>query len=347
MIYVVLTLPVMFGVCALAVDFGYVELNKFQLQQIADASAHDYMVLYAQYGSQTTAQSLISTTKNACFSVNQKTPTVTPTWGYWNAVTQTFSTSSSTGAPIAVKVVASCKKANSNAVALLFGSIIGQPSIDMSATAVATSISTTSSVSVAATSNPYLAGMPAATTNVWGDNGITNPATTVNSIPVIPGSYLTFTSVTGTTSVIYPSMPYYGPNGSTGPYGTATQHGQNWDGSFLSSSTENGIANAIMPESSFMGLFLDNNQPDSTAAPSGVVDWTQSSQKNQNTFTNLALKTPFYIGDGKNGSTVQTFQVPPGATRLFLGIWDGCEYNNNTGTLSGSVNVQSEILIVQ
>ena len=347
LIYVIIAMPVMLGAATLAVDFGYVELNKFQLQQVADASAHDYMVLYAQYGTQAAAQSHISTTKNASCSINGAQPTVTPTWGYWNPATQTFSTSSTTGSAPAVKVVVSYKTANSNALPLLFGTIIGRSTLDMSASAVAASIGTTSAVTVSATSNPYLAGMPSTATTVWGDTVASNGATQASSIPVVPGSFITFTGITGTTSIIFPSMPYYGPNGSTGPNGTATQHGQNWDGPILSASTDNGIANAIMPESSFMGLFLDNSQPDSTSAPTSTVDWTQAAVKNQTSFTNLALKTPFFIGDGSYNSTTQTFQVPPGATRLFLGIWDGVEYNNNTGSLSGTVTVKNQIVIVQ
>ena len=43
-VYWIVAMPVICGFCSLAVDFGYVELNKFQLQKIADSSAHDYLV---------------------------------------------------------------------------------------------------------------------------------------------------------------------------------------------------------------------------------------------------------------------------------------------------------------
>jgi len=346
-VYWIVALPVICGFCSLAVDFGYVELNKFQLQKIADSSAHDYLVLLEQYGTQTLAQSHISTTKNKIMSMNGSRPTVTATWGYWDTVSQTFSTSSSTGATVAVKVVATCSKANNNAVPLLFAAVLGQSSLNMSATAVATDLGSAATTTISALSNIYLSGMPAGTTTVWGDTTSANGATQMASIPVVPGEILTFSSITGTSSVTYPSMPYSGPNGATGPNGTAIQHGQNWDGSMYSATTEDGIADAIMPEDAFMGLFLDNTEPDLSATPASTVDWTQSSVVNQNSFTNLAVKTPFLIGDGTNGSTVKTFQVPQGATRLFLGVWDGVEYNNNSGSLNATVNVQHEILIVQ
>ncbi|HEY3242752.1 MAG TPA: hypothetical protein VGM03_05305 [Phycisphaerae bacterium] len=44
------------------------------------------------------------------------------------------------------------------------------------------------------------------------------------------------------------------------------------------------------------------------------------------------LRQPFFIGDGLTGTgsgAVQQFLVPDGATRLFLGTIDGCEWSNN------------------
>jgi hypothetical protein len=335
-------IPVLCGCCALAVDFGYVELGQFQLQQVADASAHDYMVLYTYYnGNEASAQAGVSTTSNKVFTMGGSAPVVTPTWGYWNFATSTFSTTSSSGAAPAVKVVVNCKT-----IPLLFAKVIGQPSIGITATAIATSISTSDTSTVSANSNPYLAGASGAYVTQFGDTVATNGATQIG-IPVVPGSFITFTNISGTSSVIYPDMPYYGPNGSTGTYGTATEHGQNWDGPILGAQTENGIGNAIMPESAFMGLFLDANDPSTEPTPSTTVNWTLNSVKNQTSFTNLALKSPFFIGDGTYNGTTQTFQVPAGATRLFLGEWDGVDYNNNSGSLTGTVNVQSKILIVQ
>jgi hypothetical protein len=341
-----LALPALLGICSLAVDFGYVCYDSFQLQQIADACAHDNIVNYAVYGTTAKAQSHTSTTKNKIFTMNGVTPAVTITWGYWDSYNQVFSTTAGTGTTIAVQVTATCTKANSNPVALMFASIIGQQSLDISASAVATDIYSSSTTPVPSTSNPYLAGMPSTTVTSFGDTVSANGATQA-SIPVVPGSWISFSSITGTTSVTYPSMPYYGPGGSTGSNGTAIQHGENWDGTMMGVTTENGIANAIMPDSAFMGVFLDNNEPDSEPTPSAIVDWTQSANSNQNSYSDLSLKSPFLIGNGLNGSTVKTFQVPPGATRLFLGVWDGVQYDNNSGSLTGTVTVQHQVMIVQ
>jgi hypothetical protein len=188
--------------------------------------------------------------------------------------------------------------------------------------------------------------MPSSTTNQFGDT-MTAQGPYQMSIPVVPGTYMTFTNVAGTSTVVDGTEAYQGPNGWTTTTADAIEHGESYDGTMESPGPENGIANAIMPDSSFMGLFLNANAPNAITASSTVVNWTQSSVVNQNTFTNLSIQQPFFIGDGTNGTTVKTFQVPAGATRLFLGVWDGAEYNNNAGTLTGTVTVNPYVSLVQ
>jgi len=53
------------------------------------------------------------------------------------------------------------------------------------------------------------------------------------------------------------------------------------------------------------------------------------------------LQQTFFIGDGLTGNgsgTVQTFIVPAGATRLYLGSVDGFGWYNNTGSFNVTVN---------
>jgi hypothetical protein len=200
------------------------------------------------------------------------------------------------------------------------------------------------SVNVQATSNPYLSGMPAGTTTEFGDTTYANGATQVAAIPVVPGTYLTFTNFTGTTSVVPGTVPYVGPKGQNN---MAVEHGQDYDGTEMSPGPENGIADAIMPEDALMGVFLTNNAPDLTTAPA-TIDWTQAANLNQGTYTTLQVQQPFYIGTGSTtGGVTQSFQVPPGATRFYIGIWDGVDYNNNGGSLSGTVTVKPYVSIVQ
>jgi hypothetical protein len=92
------------------------------------------------------------------------------------------------------------------------------------------------------------------------------------------------------------------------------------------------------PIDALVGVFLDASQPDSSAAPSSL-DFTSTS------FTTLSpqLKQAFFIGDGLTGTgsgSPQTFVVPAGATRLFLGTSDGFGWFNNSGSFSVLIGVQ-------
>ena len=57
-----------------------------------------------------------------------------------------------------------------------------------------------------------------------------------------------------------------------------------------------------------------------------------------------ALKQVFFIGDGLTGTgtgTTQTFVVPAGATRLFLGVSDGVGWFNNSGAFNATVSISA------
>lgn len=105
---------------------------------------------------------------------------------------------------------------------------------------------------------------------------------------------------------------------------------------------ENGIGDVRAPIDALLGVFLGPYQPNLTAAPGGRLDFSTLASRDFITLAPL-LKQPFFIGDGRrnDGVTVQTFQVPTGATRLFLGTMDGYEWSNNVGSLSVQVDVVS------
>ncbi len=348
----VVSLPIVAGFVSFAVDYGQAQLVKTDLRRTADATAHDYMVLYGMSGksyANTNGPTSYSTAKNPVDSLSGVAPTVSVTWGYWKASTKTFNTNNN-GGTTAVKVIASCTKANGNAVPILFGSLLGARSVDVSATSIATYVPATSiNVSVSATSDPYFAGMPNNTTSTYGDDAVHNGATEVTALNINPGDILTFAGFTGVSSVLPGYMPYVGPAGATNYYtGYAMHHGENWDGSGNPNGyTENGIADAIMPESALMAMFLNDNPPNWSAAPSSVVDWTNSTVLNQSVYDNLELKAPFLIGTGVTSSgTVKQFVVPEGATRLYIGTWDGLQYSSNAGSYSGTIVRKASVQIV-
>jgi putative Tad-like protein involved in Flp pilus assembly len=345
LLLLVLLLVMFTAIASLAVDYGHVQLVKSEMQRTADATARGYMEYYITNGqsyANTNGPALYSSANNPVDANSGVSPTVNVTWGYWTAGSSTFSTSS--GTVPAVKVTVTRTSTGGNAVPLFWGGMMGFMSSDVHATAIAADMGgQTQSLTIPATACPYLAGMPNGTTNFGGDN--TSNATPYQaSIPVVPGTWITFTNLSGTTTVSPGAVP------NTGPAGDPTypvHHGQSWNNSPNSPGPENGVADAIMYEDATMGLFLTNNAPNLATAPA-MVDWTQSSQSNQATYSNLAVQAPFLIGTGQTtGSVVKQFLVPPGATRLFIGVWDGYEYYNNSGSLTGTATVKNYVQLVQ
>lgn len=178
------------------------------------------------------------------------------------------------------------------------------------------------SFTVPGTSNPFLSGMPNGSTCCSGDSAPAESPVLVTGITLTTGTALTFTNVTG-------SVSYTGDTPTGTPDGAAP----------ISSGPTNGMASYIAPIDALLGVFLDNAQPDTSAAPTGL-DFT-SIGTNFSSFSPL-LKQVFFIGDGLTGTgsgSQQTFIIPTGATRLFLGTVDGYGWYNNSGSISGTINL--------
>lgn len=207
---------------------------------------------------------------------------------------------------------------------MVFGSLV----LGWCGTASATAIS------VAATGNMWLAGMPAGAMNA-GDTAPANAPTLVTSVAINPGDQLTF-SVTGNVQ--------YGPNLPPGGYGP--------DGGTPAISAQNprnGIGDLFAPIASLIGLFLDGSQPDSSAEPA-FSDMSSLASQNFAVLTPI-LKSPFFIGDGlTTAAAIQKFVVPAGATRLYLATMDGSGSLNNLGgfnvTIGGAVPEPSAVISV-
>lgn len=180
--------------------------------------------------------------------------------------------------------------------------------------AVALSPAVSSAISVPGTSDPWLAGMPDGSTASSGDVAPDQSPVLATGIDLGLGGYLNF-SASGTVSE-GPCCAYVGPDG-----GPIIAH---YDGA------QNGISDLSAPQNALLGVFLDDNQPDLSAAPTGL-DFTGGID-----FSTLSplLKQVFFIGDGLTGTgsgSVQNFVIPTGATRLFLGTMDGVQWSNNSG----------------
>jgi hypothetical protein len=136
----------------------------------------------------------------------------------------------------------------------------------------------------------------------------------------------------------------FGGCGLAGPEGDASE--PVWSHSV---GAENGIGDVIAPIDSLIGVFLGPAQPDSSAAPGAVLDFSTFASLDFASLSPL-LKQPFFIGDGlhNNGATLQSFVVPVGATRLFLGTMDGYDWWNNAGSLevNAAANVPEPTTVV-
>ena len=179
-------------------------------------------------------------------------------------------------------------------------------------------------VPVPGTSNPYLAGMPNGSLCCSGDAAPAQSPAQVTGLPLTAGATLTFSATGGVTY-----DPVFAPNGPDG-------------GFVFTTSGSNGISGATWPVNALVGVFLDNGQPDLTPAPA-ALDFSAGAAT---AFTSLspALKQAFFIGDGLTGTgsgSVQTFVIPAGATRLYLGTADGVGWFNNAGSFSVTVSTSA------
>lgn len=149
-----------------------------------------------------------------------------------------------------------------------------------------------------------------------------------------PGKVITFPSVTGLVSF---GGSFQGADGA--PVGSGHPTGV----SGTNFTAQGGISGLLDdPGSIFflVGVFLTDSVP---AAPAPLPLMNFSGHEN---FTELSpgIGQAFFIGDGLTGTRtgdVQKFNVPPTATRLFLGFADGADfrgdprfYGDNSGTLT-------------
>lgn len=179
-------------------------------------------------------------------------------------------------------------------------------------------------VNVPGTSNPYLSGMPNGSTCCSGDSAPAQSPVLVVGLSVTPATSITFSATGSVTfdSTIPPSLP---PDG----------------GFIFATASSNGISGATWPANSLVGVFLDNSQPNTTGAPA-PLDFGPTGVGTTFATLSPALKQVFFIGDGRTGTgtgAVQTFVVPAGATRLFLGVSDGIGWFNNAGAFSATASV--------
>jgi hypothetical protein len=339
MIYAVIIMPALVGVISLAVDLGRAQMVKAELQRAADATARGYLALQLKWGPYLAGYySQLIPGANPTDALSGKQPVTTIETGWWNASTKQFILGP--GSPFAVRVTMS-RKGPTNGVQLPFASMLGRGTVDIEVKAVAALNGTAwEDVEVSAMGDPWLAGMPAGS-NASGNDYAGPPPTGQSplqiSVPVVPGSYVEFRNVDGLARH-GPTLADSGADGAIGtePYTTHREGAQN------------GIGDVRMPINAMVGVFLDDTQPNYSPAPTAMRDYSTAAERDKPIYNDLQKKQPFFIGDGKTpGGSYQRFLVPPGVTRLYVGIMDGYEWMNNVGKFSARVQVNNTISLVQ
>lgn len=349
LIYVTVAMTVLMAIGSLAVDLGRVQVVKTELQRAADAASRYAASSLAQGISVARTAAVTAAGENLADGTSVALDSTNDIdFGSWDSTTRTFTvlTGPAQTSSNAVRVSARRVSSRGTAVPLMFARVLGRTSCDAQAVSVATTVRSPDSVmDVPATSNPWLAGMPAGTIANPG-NPSNNPdhapdqsPPKVNGVNLTAGKELTFDSIDGGANN-FSSSTTYNPDGNTG---LVTYN--NYGAAGLPS--ENGIANIRAPINAVIGLFLDDNQPNLAGAPPSALLFDTAASRDFASLSPL-LRQPFYIGDGRKADgTIQKFVVPTGATRLYIGTMDGYEWSNNVGKFTVSIYRDNSVRVVK
>ncbi len=189
---------------------------------------------------------------------------------------------------------------------------------------------------VPASSNIWLAGVPDGTSLTYiipRDQLL--PYTTIDRAPaqspvlvadasqgcLLPGYGLTF-SVSGQIS--------HGGDAISDANGLTSENTRHRNGGVL------GKSDLTAPINSLVAVFVGDGDVSAQAVPQ-PMDFSSDASRNQARIA-PALGQVFFIGTGviATGES-RVVLVPDGATRLYFGVMDAYEWNNNTGSLSGAL----------
>jgi hypothetical protein len=317
----------MIAVCSLAVDYARVQLVKTELLRAADAAARYAASGLAHDPAAARANAKAAARDNLADGLQVVLQDADIELGKWDAKARVFTPYSGSEQEYAnaVRVTAERSAARGNGVPLTFARLLG-PSFGRARaqSIVEFTPGVDSEIPVPATSNPWLAGMPKGTIANPGnphnnpDKAPNNNPQHATSIPLVAGQALAFDSIDGGANNFHTDVRYT-PDGNLGWIVN------NFGG------REHGKSNLTAPINAVVGLFLDDQQPNKAGAAPEDLNFSTEQARDFSTLK-PKLRQPFFIGDGRRSDgSVQTFVVPEGATRLFIGTMDGFEWNNNVG----------------
>jgi len=330
LIYVFFIMALLIAVSSMAVDYGRAHLAKQEMRRAADAAAR------------AGASALLQDPDRAVriakdFAKDHKVDGTELILldsdieiGNWDSAKRTFE--AVTGIDRldanAIRVVAERSATRGNAVPTMWGKFTKKAGFDVTAECVVMKVDAIAvNQNVQATANPFLSGMPAGTLaspnnphnnpDYAGTTAMPRQSPELIKMKMIPDSVLQFDGIDGVMRHD-PNLAFYEPDGQLNSIGYNTNR------------AEHGISDIKGPINALVGIFIDDNAPNLTAAPKSL-DFSTATSRDFEEFK-PALKQTFFIGDGINSKGLkQNFVVPKGATRLYLASWDFYEWNNNAG----------------
>lgn len=366
MVYVILVMTSMMAFCSLAVDLARVVSAKTELRRTADAAA-----IYACQGisdGTSTARAIQAGAENKVDGSAVVITNSDVTRGTWTLPHGPFTAGGAS--PNAIQIKLYRTKARNTAIPLVFGQLLGQSSCDVTATAVALFSQQSTTTYVSTNGDPWLAGEPTGTIGSVTDPGYSGP--NVNSehpwahdiagptgtkmasgeyyaspaqvaITVVPGAVITLTNVAGQGT----NDPTLGMDTADGNTLSGNPDSTTYDWVATGSpAAEHGISGVTMPHNAVVGVFLNNNLPDTDPAPQpAALDFSTQTQRDYSALS-PQLRQTFYAGNGQTSSNAQQkVLVPAGATRFFLGTMDGHEWSNNVGGFNVTITTTAISLV--
>lgn len=181
---------------------------------------------------------------------------------------------------------------------------------------------TATPIVVPATADLFVAGLPANVSNCCAGDTKAGDSPVQVPLTLVAGAYLTFTATGGAAHVPNPAAVSPTGDGDT-----------SYVDNDIPATFGYGISGPLQVHLNALGgLFLGPDTP-TNPAPAQLSGTTFSTISPQ-------IGQIFFIGDGLTGTgsgAVQTFYVPQGATRLFLGILDEGGNYDNYGSITANV----------
>lgn len=346
MIYSMIAMVSLLAIASVAVDWGRAQLAKTELVGASDAAARAGAASLATSPANAYDAAIWTASKNFVDGTSLVLKTTDIEIGSWNTASKSFvkleGGDQFTGN--AVRISSAREASRSSAVPLAFASVFGRKSLDLHYESIAMMIRGFNvDQPVQATANPFLAGMPAGSIasvanphnnpDFAGSPADPKQSPQTVSIPLTEGMVLTFDSIDGLARHD-PGLTDFSPDGQLSDIGHNT------------AGSENGIADVTAPINALVGVFLTDDQPSLTKAPTSL-DFSSDASRDFQTLK-PQVKQIFFIGDGVDSKGQrQEFVVPKGATRLYVATWDFYEWNNNSGSRTVKVNRPQQIVIVK